>query len=448
MGASVGYVRRSKVSKDSPGDVSREAQEATIRRLAAADGLTEDVRLYVDFGKSADPTKEARRTQWRAMITAAEAGQVGTIYAHDPDRLYRSSLDYARLWRIMRDHKVRIVTGRGVLGGDGSAVAKAFDAVGAVFAELELDRAKERAAIARETVKARGTRVGRQRYGELPGEDVSKVIEAFNATGTLTGAAEWLRQAGIRSRYGRDGRWAAHTIRSIVEYHAPGLLPRGSSRGRPTRSRAALATLLRCFDGTTLTPLYARSRVGVRVSYCCSTALKEKSKRHHPYVYAESRILPALKARATKEGLSTGLEVTGQLTDNEKEHAALDRRENALLDAAEAGLSKAKVRERIEAIRAERAKLAERMRRDDTLSEWTREYDPWAGDPGEVNRKLRDMLDYVQLDKAGKIVKLAWVGGLSPAEVYARLRAKADAALAALPEKDRATAVIDVGLED
>ncbi len=44
-----------------PGDVSREAQEAAVRELAHRDGYNGETRMLTDWDKSADPDKESRR---------------------------------------------------------------------------------------------------------------------------------------------------------------------------------------------------------------------------------------------------------------------------------------------------------------------------------------------------------------------------------------------------
>ncbi len=70
------YIRRSFADSESPGDISRDVQESAIREMAHRDGYNGDVVWYVDWARSADEEKEAKRTAFRAMLAAVEAGKV------------------------------------------------------------------------------------------------------------------------------------------------------------------------------------------------------------------------------------------------------------------------------------------------------------------------------------------------------------------------------------
>ncbi len=50
-----GYIRRSSADASDPGAVSRKAQEGAIRELARRDGHHGDVKILVDWDRSADP---------------------------------------------------------------------------------------------------------------------------------------------------------------------------------------------------------------------------------------------------------------------------------------------------------------------------------------------------------------------------------------------------------
>ena len=103
MSTAVAYLRRSHADVGSPGDVSRAVQEAAVRDLAHADGHKGDLRYYVDWARSADEEKVAKRTEYAAMLRAVEAGEVDTIYAYALDRLARSVGMTGKLLAAARD---------------------------------------------------------------------------------------------------------------------------------------------------------------------------------------------------------------------------------------------------------------------------------------------------------------------------------------------------------
>ena len=93
----VAYIRRSTADDSNPGEVSREAQETAVRALAARDGYNGDLHLFVDWGRSADEAKEAKRVAFLSMLGAIERGEVSAVYAFALDRLYRSMRTFVRL---------------------------------------------------------------------------------------------------------------------------------------------------------------------------------------------------------------------------------------------------------------------------------------------------------------------------------------------------------------
>lgn len=92
-----GYIRRSSADATDTGDASREAQEQAIRELARRDGHNGDLRILVDWDRSADPDKESRRAGFLALLSAIEGGELSAVYAASLDRLYRSLRTFTRL---------------------------------------------------------------------------------------------------------------------------------------------------------------------------------------------------------------------------------------------------------------------------------------------------------------------------------------------------------------
>lgn len=307
----IAYVRRSSADAENPGDVSREAQEAAIRDLAHRDGHNGNLRVLVDWDKSADEAKESKRTAFLAMLAAIEAGEVSAVYAASLDRLYRSIRTFVRLTDAARTHGVRIVTAReGVLGGDGSPMAQAFAEITAVFAGLELRTSKARAAGALAVRRHRGDHIGRAGYGQKlarndagaivtvpdPEHPLEPILEAVREAGSILGACKLLTARGVpvpgKSRTnGEHPIWHPTPLRRIIERNAPELLPPAGPTGRRTPTHSTLAQLLTCHCGHVLTP-------GGRNDYRCTNGNRTGREAHGPMWASEAALLPALMAEA------------------------------------------------------------------------------------------------------------------------------------------------------
>lgn len=307
----IAYVRRSSADAENPGDVSREAQEAAIRDLARRDGHNGNLRVLVDWDKSADEAKESKRTALLAMLAAIEAGEVSAVYAASLDRLYRSIRTFVRLTDAARKHDTRIVTAReGVLGGDGSPMAQAFAEITAVFAGLELRTAKARASGALAVRQARGDHIGRAGYGQKlarneagaivtvpdPEHPLEPILAAVREAGSILGACKLLTARGVpvpgKPRTNGDRPiWHPTPLRRIIERNAPELVPPSGPSGRRTPTHAALAQLLVCHCGHVLTP-------GGRNDYRCTNGNRTGREAHGPMWVSEAAILPALQAEA------------------------------------------------------------------------------------------------------------------------------------------------------
>ena len=307
----IAYVRRSSADADSPGDVSREAQEAAIRELAHRDGHNGNLRVLVDWDKSADEAKESKRTAFLAMLAAIEAGEVSAVYAASLDRLYRSIRTFVRLTDAARKHGTRIVTAReGVLGGDGSPMAQAFAEITAVFAGLELRTAKARAAGSLAVRQARGDHIGRAGYGHKlarvdgaivtvpdPEHPIGPILAAVREAGSILGACKLLTERKVPApgkprTYGDRPIWHPTALRRIIERNAPELVPAAGPTGRRTPTHSALAQLLTCHCGHVLTPEPARK------GYRCTNGNRTGRESHGPMWVSEGALLPALQAEA------------------------------------------------------------------------------------------------------------------------------------------------------
>lgn len=404
----VAYIRRSTADAGNPGDVSREVQEQAIRDLAAKDGHNGDVRLYVDWARSADEEKEARRTAFTAMLTAVERGEVSIIYSYALDRLYRSMRTFVRLTDAAKAHDVRIVTQReGVLGGDRSPMALAFAQITAVFSELELNTAKARSQAVAARRVSRGDHFGKPPYGSQtvreadgrvalvpdPEQPIEPLLAAVREAGSVLGACKLIEARGIPAPYGGKA-WSTASLTLILQREAPELVNRIGPSGRRQPSRALLGQLVKCHCGQTMTP---DSRGGLY----CYKGTRGGVKAHGPYHVSERALLPWIVAEAGR--LQVPVDVA-EVGDQSAERAALEAEREQLGDKLLARLwSSDKIAARAAAIDAELDALDDAQ----TLQEVPQAID-WAWQPAALGEALRAMWRHVQLNRDMRPVAAEW----------------------------------------
>lgn len=318
MSFPVAYIRRSHADAGSPGDVSRAIQEAAVRELAAADGHNGDVRYFVDWARSADEEKAARRTEYAAMLRAVERGEVSTIYAYALDRLARSVAMTGKLLRAAKEQGVRIVTHReGDLSDDGNPSKWLHTIMVSTFSEYELRVIKKRAAAAFDRRRQRGDVFGHPPYGYRrerdadgrlvwmrdPQQPTEPVLAAFRAAGSFSRAAQLLNAQGFPAP--RGGAWAGNVVARVVRREAPGLAPRrrGEARVAP-RGTHIFSRLLRCPCGRLMTPRTsshstAYGSYGPYVSYQCYRGRYDRA-HVRPYMVSERRILAWAQVEAAR----------------------------------------------------------------------------------------------------------------------------------------------------
>ena len=73
-----GYIRRSSASTDSPGDASREAQQAAIAALAVLHAPDAELVEYTDWGISG---RKDDRPSYVRLKAAIEGGEVCCLFA-------------------------------------------------------------------------------------------------------------------------------------------------------------------------------------------------------------------------------------------------------------------------------------------------------------------------------------------------------------------------------
>lgn len=404
----VAYVRRSTADEsNNRGDVSREAQESAVRELARRDGCEDGLRVYTDWGKSADEAKEAARKEYGRMLAAIERGEVSTCYAFSLDRLARSVVTFGRLLRATKERSVRIVTQReGDLSDTGNVAAWGYGFLASFFAEFELRTAKDRNQKALAVRRARGDALGPVPYGSRivrdaqgraehpvrweadPTRPLEPVLAAYRAAGTVYAACKALDAAGVPTPRGNredDGSpkvWNTTSLTKILD--RAGLLPPHEHRRVYSRS-AVLASLLRCHcQSRTLTPDTARER------YYCARGKRDGTAKHGPSWVAESRLLPIIRAEADRLRLPADDVAQGEEAEDARE-SLTERRRRIAMAFADGALDEP-------TYRAELEKIADSIKHLDAAAEIVEGVHlDWTAPVADINAALRSLFEYVQL---------------------------------------------------
>jgi DNA invertase Pin-like site-specific DNA recombinase len=408
----VGYIRRSTADNANPGDVSKEAQEAAVHDLAAHDGHNGELRIFTDWGRSADEAQEAHRAAFLSMLAAIERGEVSAVYAYALDRLYRSMRTFVRLTDAAKAHGVRIVTAReGVLGGDGSPMARAFAEITAVFSSLELNTIKARNRGAAAARAARGDAMGQPPYGSRivrdatgaalkpirweddPSRPLVPVLEAYSRAGSVLGACKLLNAAGVPNARGGD-LWQPTSLALILD-RAGVLPPRG--RRRVYSRGSVLAGLVRCHCGRTMTPDLARGGL-----YCAKGKWQGKA-IHGPSWAGGAYVLAAVRAEADRLHIPFDAVELGQEDDAARESLAERKRRLSLAYAAGA-LDDATFRTELAAIEAtvQRIVAAAEIVKLPAID--------WTWPTAKLNATLRAMFETVVMDEQMRVAEIVWRG--------------------------------------
>jgi DNA invertase Pin-like site-specific DNA recombinase len=415
------YLRRSYVDPESPGDISRESQRATVRRLAAADGHNGNLVEYDDWGVSADVAKSAKRTAYTQLLADMESGRITAVYAFDVDRLYRDPRDLIRLQDAAQRHQVRVVTTSGELPiGDGAdPTAEAFAFIGAVFGGTELKKAKKRARAARDARKARGDAFGRPSYGyrmerQADGrvlfvrdhaEPIEPVLAAFEEAGSFAGAARLLNQRQIPTKRGK--RWAGNVVNRLIRRERPGMVPRGRSEPRVApRGTHLFSRLLRCHCGRLMTPRVTRHTTkygsyGPYVGYQCYNGRHDPA-HPRPYMVSEPAITEWARAEASRFRVP-GDKIAGTI-DNAHRAELEAQREDLGWAVVNRLLSREAAKAKSDAIDAELATLDAAAEAIDIPQaiDWER----WRA--ADINAVLRTYWEYIEVDVGMLPVKAEW----------------------------------------
>jgi DNA invertase Pin-like site-specific DNA recombinase len=326
MAMAIGYLRRSKVSNDSPGAVSASDQEAAIRRMAGA-----DIELIVDWGMSGG---KRNRPGWLRLREAVKSGQVSTVFSYDFSRLGRDLSETLDFLAFCEGRGTTVLTAKeGELTNLSATQSLTRDILGRIN-QWQRELAEEKSRESNVTRRARGDAMGSAAFGSkfVRGEDkrvvlvpdesaratVAAVLEAYREAGSFLGACKILngtperaavpapltaraaaRAARGRAAGNRESRWWTRTVARIVAREAPELLPALNGMARRGRAGdALLSKLLQCHCGSTMTPrMTGGGGRQYRSYYCARGAISDRA--NHPRVdISEHKLLPYIQAEA------------------------------------------------------------------------------------------------------------------------------------------------------
>lgn len=274
MTSPAAYLRKSKESG------TKDAHLALLMEQVLRFGHNGDTVVYDDWNRSGDIDKIAKRTAWKAMCDAIEAGEHDLVFLNSFDRGGRSIEEWLRFVRLARAHHVRVIA-------DGVDYAAAENRDRLIFeawaAEKELEKAKERSARTKAMRKQRGDAYlgGHSApYGSMlardhstpcpspdrcrcrvivvenPAEPIEPLLDAVREkAGNILQACKLLNERSVPSRGGKG--WEPRTLTRVLDARKGYRTRRGP---RPTRYQIAkwpapLSRLVECHCGALMTPM-------------------------------------------------------------------------------------------------------------------------------------------------------------------------------------------------
>lgn len=446
MSSPVAYIRRSVARTGDPGDISRDFQVAKVRALANGDGPSLRI-LDGDWGRSAGRHKADARSAFRELLAAIERGEVSTLYAYSADRLSRDVEAAYGLLNACERAGTTIVTSEGRFP-PGDRMARQMFGFQAMTNEAALDGMIEKTSAVAEKRKERGDAMGRAPYGyqhrivngvstlvPREGENPEAVVKVFRETGTYSAAADRLNvEKEVRPRFGMG--WDPSTVRHVVRRwdrdHGTAYAPVVTHRGSPARSASAhlFTRLLRCphadqhenpdrlYLTVGSTPSYGGKPPGVRY-YCAAPVKRAKHSDLGPYIVAERKV-KRWAMEAVKDVPGRAKYEMKAAEGVEDKRAALEARRTNVENGVAAGVIRPeRARIMLAEIEAEMPSLEMGRRAMSVLRAMPaldKGYIPdWDADPAEINRRLRDLWQWVELDPATfEPVRAVWTIGKEP----------------------------------
>jgi DNA invertase Pin-like site-specific DNA recombinase len=419
------YVRKSTRKTEE----SAAAQLAAIQTIAAADGTTiADHAVYSDIGLSGRFGKRGAGSDWQRLQEEIEADRVSTLYLTVTDRAGRSIEEWARFARILREHKVRLVSQYGDVDLSPGLSRATIDML---IAEAEGEKAVERARRGEVTKDRRGDAKGVAPYGQMivreagtgrvirvpnPAEDVSAVIAAVRETGgNVLAATRILNARDVRAR---RANWSPKSVAKIVRREEPRLLRQASPRttNGELRAPAPLAKIVRCHCGTVMTP-----RRGGTQMYCYAGI--KLGKAHGRYVASSLPVYAMIRAETEGKREVKGRTIyTSDVTGRAEQKAALEEELRRLGKAYRAGAvddeefesETTRIRSDLDSIEDDIADLDAAVSLTLTAHGPVIHWDKLESDPAHVGDELRQLVREVRLDANMKPVSVEWRRAIEP----------------------------------
>lgn len=384
------YIRESTADEAT----DKEGQLIDCRTIAARDGVDPTTLvLFDDWSRSG--SEGARRPEQDRLMREIRADRVSVVYARSLDRLMRSTVLMAQFYRLCDEHKTRVVTLReGEMRDDNPSQWIARQSI-MTAAEYESRVGKVRAAAGVATKRRNGIHIGRLPYGEVEGENVQTIIDAFTEAGSFLGACKLLNDRQVPARV---GEWNVRTVARIlrrVNAVEPGT-QRGTAAGRQPRLFSGLLRCATCKTILTSMP----SKWSVR--YYCKTAHTHKN-HPRPYLTSEAKITPWAMTESRRE---TRITQTAEKTSSAQ--ASLDftaKREAIINLAADLTITPDEARTRLRALEEAQQAVRTTERAVNVLIKGV----DWSLSVPEVNQALRSIWRYVELDTQMLPVRAQWI---------------------------------------
>jgi DNA invertase Pin-like site-specific DNA recombinase len=211
----IGYCR---VSTDEQAEhgVSLAAQEERVRAYAIAKEYMLD-EVIVDAGVSA---KTMKRPGAQRILAGICSGEIGAVVMLKLDRLTRSVRDLAEILDLSKKHEVALISVSESLDTSTAAGTLVVHMMG-VVAQWERSVIAERTAFALAHKRRNGQVYGRTPFGYRREGDrlipVPHLIEARDEARRMDNAGASLRAIGTHLQARVGGRWAANTVRVMLE---------------------------------------------------------------------------------------------------------------------------------------------------------------------------------------------------------------------------------------
>jgi DNA invertase Pin-like site-specific DNA recombinase len=397
------YIRES----EADANTDKEGQLIDCRLVASREHIDPaSLVVYDDWNRSG--SESARRPAQDLLIDDIRAGRVGIIVARSLDRMMRSTVRMAEMYRLCEKHGTRIVTLReGEMREDNPSQWIARQSI-MTAAEYESRVAKVRARAAVATKTRNGIPQGRAKYDA---DTTAAVLAAFDEAGTFLGAVKALTTAGVPSMLGGKPNprgngssygWNVRTVARIIRRERPGMPAKARQGDRGPAHRHVLSGLLTCACDATLSSMPRPG--GKQVGYWCRKAHSDPG-HSRPYVVSERFLLPWIKAelshlRLPVDAVQLGREATAERAD------LTAQRERLALGYARGGLTQATYEAEDGALVVRLAALGDTEEAAAVSPIRPEEWDTWT--PADLNAYVRAIVREIRLGSDMRPVSALW----------------------------------------